>query len=54
LQVGSSTDKIHIGVDNPYDTIGTLIENNLVSGGQRGIRGGGRGRHRSQLKDRPK
>jgi hypothetical protein len=40
MQVGSSTDKNHIGVDNPYDTIGTLIENNLVSGGQRGIRGG--------------
>jgi Right handed beta helix region len=41
-QVGSSTGKAgHTGIFLAHDAINTLIENNIVSGGLRGISGGG-------------
>jgi len=40
-QVGPSTNKQQSGIFHAHDTIGTHIENNLISGGQRGIQGGG-------------
>ena len=41
-QVGSSTGKAgHTGIFLAHDATDTLIENNIVSGGRRGISGGG-------------
>jgi nitrous oxidase accessory protein NosD len=41
MQVGSSAGKQHLGITLAEDATGTLIENNIVSGGQRGIQGVG-------------